>query len=127
MIIGLDAFSKHNENIHALSYSVGGLSDIHTDVLNNSLVVGDRLLTWLMYLNDVEAGGATVFPKHNVASYPRKYSALFWYNLMNSGDMDPDMWHAGCPVLFGEKWVARKPLKFKGQSRDKCSLGKKFI
>lgn len=55
-------------------------------------------------MNDVEKGGATVFPFLNVALWPIKGAAAFWYNLHKSGVGDMRTKHAGCPVLAGNKW-----------------------
>lgn len=55
-------------------------------------------------MNDVEKGGATVFPFLNVALWPIKGAAAVWYNLHRSGEGDIRTKHAGCPVLAGSKW-----------------------
>ncbi len=55
-------------------------------------------------MSDVEAGGATVFPKLNLSLWPQKGSAAFWYNLYPNGEGNEMTQHAGCPVLTGSKW-----------------------
>lgn len=54
-------------------------------------------------LNDVSQGGATVFIKANVAVRPKKGTAVFWYNLLPSGEGDFSTIHSACPVLTGAK------------------------
>lgn len=58
----------------------------------------------MVYLNDIEHGGATVFPELDIGVNPRKGSAVFWYNLKENGDGDTRTIHAACPVLYGSKW-----------------------
>lgn len=49
-------------------------------------------------------GGATVFTDLNLAIWPQKGSAAFWYNLYKSGEGIFRTKHAACPVLAGSKW-----------------------
>lgn len=55
-------------------------------------------------MNDVPAGGRTIFPYINVAVTPLKGSAVLWFNLDREGRMLPEVFHGGCPVLKGSKW-----------------------
>ncbi|XP_039766163.1 prolyl 4-hydroxylase subunit alpha-2 isoform X3 [Ornithorhynchus anatinus] len=79
------------------------------------LGTGNRVATFLNYMSDVEAGGATVFPDFGAAIWPKKGTAVFWYNLFRSGEGDYRTRHAACPVLVGCKWVSNKWFHERGQ------------
>jgi len=69
---------------------------------------GDRVATLLIYLNDVELGGQTVFTSLGFGVTPSAGTALFWYNLKPDGEKDIYTRHGGCPTLKGEKYIATK-------------------
>ncbi|EGW08815.1 Prolyl 4-hydroxylase subunit alpha-2 [Cricetulus griseus] len=69
-----------------------------------SLGRGAKLFALCSQMSDVEAGGATVFPDLGAAIWPKKGTAVFWYNLLRSGEGDYRTRHAACPVLVGCKW-----------------------
>jgi len=77
----------------------------------------------MFYLEAPEEGGATVFPFINTRVKPIKGSAVFWYNLLTSGEGDHLTRHAACPVLYGSKWVSNKWLHEVGQEFNRpCNL-----
>ncbi|XP_062605458.1 prolyl 4-hydroxylase subunit alpha-1-like [Saccostrea cucullata] len=140
LITGLSAtykpFYSHSEKFQVLNYGVGGMYTVHHDYMRYPLGApvnildsedlrysGDRIATWMFYLNDVKAGGATVFPEVKARIPVAKGGAAFWYNLKLSGAEDPRTLHAGCPVLIGSKWVSNKWLRQEGQVfRRLCGL-----
>ncbi|XP_054160059.1 uncharacterized protein LOC128958267 [Oppia nitens] len=112
------------EQFNAIKYGVGGYYAHHYDVyVDNNLPLTarvyskllNRVATWINYLDDVQAGGATVFPLLNVTVWPEKGAALFWHNLYRSGIVDMMTYHGGCPVLAGSKWIATKWIPELGQ------------
>ncbi|KAK7163556.1 hypothetical protein R3I93_007568 [Phoxinus phoxinus] len=108
------------ELLHVQNYGIGGRYEPHFDAWDGE---NDRIATFLIYMSDVEIGGATVFPQVGVALKPKKGSGVFWYNLHKNGRLDWDTQHAGCPVLVGNKWVANKWFREFGQEfRRPCSL-----
>lgn len=109
-----------SEETQVVNYGLGGFYGPHLDSARESsidsynsvpvsnLVSNDRLATILLYLNHVEAGGSTVFPRLNVTVLPIKKSAVVWYNIKRNGFSDERTLHTGCPILLGSKWIATK-------------------
>ncbi|XP_033753754.1 prolyl 4-hydroxylase subunit alpha-1-like [Pecten maximus] len=132
LLTGLDATVrkdiKTSEKFQVVNYGIGGHYDCHldslyrrnrADITDGNYTIGDRIATWMFYLNDVKAGGATVFPKINLRILPVKGSAVFWYNLLPSGEVDDRSEHAACPVILGTKWVTTKWIRETGQELRK--------
>ena len=72
---------------------------------------GVRMITFMIYLTDVEAGGHTVFPQAGISVKPVMGSALYWFNAGAKYNYDSRSFHLGCPVLYGNKWIANKWIK----------------
>ena len=66
---------------------------------------GQRIGTFLLYLNDAFAGGATEFPQAGIAYRGRTGDALFFANVTPDGRPDPLTLHAGRSPSSGEKWI----------------------
>uniref|UniRef100_A0A3B3ZXB4 procollagen-proline 4-dioxygenase n=1 Tax=Periophthalmus magnuspinnatus TaxID=409849 RepID=A0A3B3ZXB4_9GOBI len=127
-VTGLDVSTA--EDLQVANYGVGGQYEPHFDFGRKDepdafeeLGTGNRVATWLLYMSDVQAGGATVFTDVGASIKPKKGSAVFWYNLFPSGEGDYRTRHAACPVLLGNKWVSNKWIHERGQEfRRRCGL-----
>jgi prolyl 4-hydroxylase len=107
------------EGMQVLHYTTGAESTPHFDFLmpsNQSNVdslarSGQRVATFICYLNDVEQGGATRFPTIGLSVTPRRGDAIYFEYSNGIGQCDPASLHAGAPVIAGEKWVATKWIR----------------
>ena len=96
-----------------LHYSVGQRFRPHHDFLDpanpayaESLATfGQRIATFLIYLNAGYSGGETSFPKIGLNYRAEEGDALFFANVTRDGAPDPTTFHAGLPPTAGEKWV----------------------
>ena len=110
---------SRGEPIQVLNYLPGAEYKPHFDYFdpkfkgNEKILAmgGQRFATLVMYLNDVEAGGSTVFPEIGLDILPRKGNALFFSYANDHGDLDALTLHGGSPVVAGEKWIATKWLR----------------
>lgn len=67
---------------------------------------GQRMLTCLLYLNDVEEGGGTCFPKLDMEVRAKKGRMLLFHNCHKGRSIrHSDSLHGGMPVVKGEKWA----------------------
>jgi prolyl 4-hydroxylase len=66
---------------------------------------GQRSWTAMVFLNEVEEGGATDFPDIGVSIEPRTGTLLAWNNAMSDGRVNWATMHAGTPVKRGVKYV----------------------
>ncbi|XP_052769082.1 prolyl 4-hydroxylase subunit alpha-1-like isoform X2 [Mya arenaria] len=117
------------EELQIANYGIGGQYEPHYDFARRrepkafEQRIGNRIATFMYYISDVQAGGATVFPYLGLKVFPKKAAALFWYNLYKNGEGIYDTRHAACPVLVGSKWVSNKWIHERGQEFHRpCGL-----
>lgn len=107
---------ERGEPIQILHYQPGAEYRPHFDYFDpankgNDAVLahgGQRIATLIMYLNDVEAGGSTVFPEIGLDVLPRRGHAVYFAYCAEDGRLDARTLHGGSPVTAGEKWIATK-------------------
>jgi prolyl 4-hydroxylase len=110
---------EKGEPIQILHYQPGGEYKPHFDYFDptypgNDKVLamgGQRVATLIMYLNDVDAGGSTVFPDIGIDVLPRQGNAVYFAYCTPDGQLDKRTLHGGSPVADGEKWIATKWLR----------------
>lgn len=66
---------------------------------------GQRVATFLVYLNDDFDGGETDFPQAALRYRGRTGDALLFQNVRRDGSPDPMTLHAGRPPTRGQKWL----------------------
>ena len=102
----------HAEQLTVLRYLPGQQYRPHRDYLPPGTLrmdrphAGNRIRTVCVYLNAVQAGGATEFPVPGLSIDPLPGRAVIFDNLTHDGSPDTDSLHAGAPVDAGEKWLA---------------------
>jgi prolyl 4-hydroxylase len=106
---------SHAEKIQVVYYREGQEFKPHFDAIRPvsihaqqslNALGGQRLLTALVYLNHVDEGGETYFPKLNLSQRPQALSMLVFTNTNAKGNLpDPLSLHGAAPVVAGEKWA----------------------
>ncbi|MDX1491825.1 MAG: 2OG-Fe(II) oxygenase [Pseudohongiellaceae bacterium] len=67
---------------------------------------GQRLITCLLYLNDVDEGGGTIFPKLKQQVEAKKGRLVIFHSCYPGTTIrHPHSLHGGMPVIRGEKWA----------------------
>jgi prolyl 4-hydroxylase len=97
----------------ALRYHVGEQITNHYDYLNPKrpnheaevAAYGERVITFLTYLNDDYEGGETDFPIMKLRHRGKRGDGLFFANALPSTKPDDRSVHAGLPPTRGEKWL----------------------
>lgn len=113
-LTGIDL--EHGEPIQGQRYAVGQEFKAHTDYFEatnpeyhqHCHVAGNRTWTVMIYLNDVDAGGATRFKVIDKMVKPERGKLLAWSNLRPDGSPNPATLHHALKVRAGTKYVVTK-------------------
>jgi len=114
------AFSRldplYGEPMQGQRYEVGQEFKAHTDYFEPqsvdyekyTSVAGQRTWTVMIYLNNVEAGGATRFKAVDKVVQPEMGKLLAWNNRRPDGSANPSTIHHAMKVRAGHKYVVTK-------------------
>ncbi len=114
---------EHAESLQVINYGPGQRYRPHYDAWEAGTETGDRclsrggqrLLTCLCYLNAVDAGGGTFFPRLDIEVMPKPGRMLLFHNCHDDSDVrHPDSLHGGMPPESGTKWACN--IWFREQS-----------
>jgi len=116
-IAGLLGIAPENaETMQGQRYAVGQHFRPHHDYFHENESYwpvmkasgGQRTWTAMIYLNDVEEGGATWFPQAGLRVAPQRGLLLAWNNMAADGSPNPATLHEGSAVTEGVKYIVTK-------------------
>jgi hypothetical protein len=115
---------NHFEAPAVLHYEVGEQITPHFDFVDPRVpdyaqqigTQGQRLFTFLIYLNDAYEGGETAFPELGIVHRGTQREGLLFRNIDAQDHPDMRTLHAGRPPTSGEKWlfsqfIRRSPVR----------------
>jgi prolyl 4-hydroxylase len=103
---------RHFEAVTVLHYAAGEEITDHYDFVDPDLPNhaqeiaqrGDRIVTFLVYLNDDYAEGETAFPRLDLVHKGSRGEGMYFVNARD-GAADTSTLHAGRAPVGGEKWI----------------------
>lgn len=107
---------KYGEPVQGQRYDVGQEFKQHTDYFEPNgedfvkfcSVAGQRTWTFMIYLNEVEAGGSTRFKVIGKTFQPEVGKLICWNNHRADASLNPATLHHGMKVRKGVKYVMTK-------------------
>lgn len=111
-----DIDAKFGEPLQGQRYAVGQEFKAHTDYFDPDgldfqkfcTISGQRTWTFMIYLNEPDAGGATRFTHLNKKFVPSTGTLLCWNNMRADGTVNDRTMHHGMKVRSGTKYVITK-------------------
>ncbi|RJY08349.1 prolyl hydroxylase family protein [Aurantiacibacter aquimixticola] len=117
LLIALNAIDPaHGEPVQGQRYAEGQEFKAHTDFFEPNGAdferycgtAGNRTWTFMIYLNEVDAGGATRFKVVKKTFQPEAGKLVCWDNRRDDGSLNPATLHHGMKVRKGVKYVITK-------------------
>ncbi|WP_267389454.1 2OG-Fe(II) oxygenase [Sphingomonas sp. GC_Shp_3] len=113
-LLGLDPV--HGETMQGQRYAPGQQFRAHCDWFSEDQPYwpamqqcgGQRTWTAMIYLNDVEEGGATWFPLAGLRVNPKRGLLIAWNNMNADGSPNDNTLHEGVAVMKGTKYIVTK-------------------
>ncbi len=104
---------ENGDGLQILRYEPNQQYREHLDYFTstNRVIQNNRISTMVLYLNDVEEGGETYFPKLNFSVSPQKGMAVYFEYFYTDPTLNEATLHGGAPVIKGEKWVATQWMR----------------
>ena len=107
---------ENGETLQGQRYAPGQQFRAHCDYFHESQPYwpamqkqgGQRTWTAMAFLNDVEEGGATWFPRAGIRVNPKRGLLLMWNNMLPDGSPNLDTLHEGMRVIAGTKYIVTK-------------------
>lgn len=107
-VMGIPA--DNSEDLQILKYEKTQFYNAHHDYIphQKDRQCGPRILTFFLYLSDVEAGGGTKFHKLGHTIMPKVGRAVLWPSVYDSDPLKDDgrTFHEALPVEAGTKFAA---------------------
>jgi prolyl 4-hydroxylase len=110
---------RHLEPMAVLHYAEGEEITEHFDFVDPHIPdyerqiasQGQRIVTFLAYLNDDYGGGETEFPEVGLRHKGRRGEGLYFVNALADGSADTRTLHAGRAPTHGEKWIVSQFMR----------------
>lgn len=107
---------QFGEPLQGQRYAIGQQFKAHTDYFNPGgqdfkkycTISGQRTWTFMIYLNEPKAGGATRFTEFNKRFVPKTGMLLCWNNRRSNGTVNEWTLHHGMKVRVGTKYIITK-------------------
>jgi hypothetical protein len=112
--------ASHQEPTNILHYAVGEEYRPHWDFIDPEAAPqfaeivrreGQRVATFLIYLDDAFEGGETEFVRAGIRYRGRAGDAVLFLNVDKNGAVDRQTLHAGLAPTRGEKWLFSKWIR----------------